>query len=248
MNIWQETLPYLIPIFTLFGGIATVGTVIAATAFGIVKLFGEKWLQAKFDKQLAAYKHQQQKELAELKFKIDRLTDRATKFHEREFEVIPEAWAQLSELYARAVDFVSPSHTHPNLDDMTPEHLEDFIAHCELRDWQKEEIRKASTKTAHYIKNIFWHQLSDIKKNQQNCHLCVLKNSIIIPENIRDKFNKIQKLISTAIIEKEHNHTIPPHPQIFVDIRKLSEEGSSLISELEKAIENRLATLENFKF
>lgn len=69
---------------------------LTAIAYAIFKNLGEKWLDARFDERLAAYKHEQQKELEQVRFKITALLDRATKLHQREFEVLPEAWSLLN--------------------------------------------------------------------------------------------------------------------------------------------------------
>jgi hypothetical protein len=187
MEIWRETWSYVQPTLTLFGGVAVLCTSLAAAAYGLFRLTGEKWLQAKFDERLAAYKHEQQKELEGLKFRIARLMDRATKFHQREFEVLPEAWARLNETYARTVAFVSALQIYPSLDDKSPECVEEFISRCKLQDWQKDELRRSAKKDEYYRKNIFWYRLNDLQGNLQECHIYVLKNSILMPKNIRDK-------------------------------------------------------------
>src|SRR5258706_7575844 len=81
--------------------LATIGAVVigagavGAFAWWLFRLFSEKWLNSKFEERLAAYKHEQQKELEHLKFEINAQMDRATKLHQREFEALPEAWARL---------------------------------------------------------------------------------------------------------------------------------------------------------
>ena len=62
----------------------------ATAAWWLFQAFGDKWLAARFDKRLEALRHAQQKELEELRFRINALLDRATKLHQREFEVLPE--------------------------------------------------------------------------------------------------------------------------------------------------------------
>ena len=48
------------------GGIGTI-------TYLIFKRFSEKWLDNKFEERLATYKHQQQKELEQVRFKIGAL-------------------------------------------------------------------------------------------------------------------------------------------------------------------------------
>jgi hypothetical protein len=48
-------------------GAGTVSTIV----WWLFRTFSEKWLNAKFEERLAAYKHEQQKELEHLKFTIN---------------------------------------------------------------------------------------------------------------------------------------------------------------------------------
>jgi hypothetical protein len=96
------------------GGVAVVaGTV--ALAYWLFKLFSEKWLTAKFDERLAAYKHHQQKELEQLRYTINSLMDRTIKLHQREFEILPEAWAKLADAFASVASIVAGLQRYPDL-------------------------------------------------------------------------------------------------------------------------------------
>jgi hypothetical protein len=45
-------------------------------ALGIFKIVGQKWLALKFDKDLASFRHAQEKELERFKFSFNALMDR----------------------------------------------------------------------------------------------------------------------------------------------------------------------------
>ena len=60
-----------------------------------------QWLDSKFAERLEAYKHQQQRELEQLRFQINALFDRVTKLHQREFQVLPDAYAPAAFLRGR---------------------------------------------------------------------------------------------------------------------------------------------------
>lgn len=45
------------------GGVAVVVTALTAGAYGLFRLFAERWLKNRFDQQLEAFRHAQQKEL-----------------------------------------------------------------------------------------------------------------------------------------------------------------------------------------
>jgi hypothetical protein len=64
------------PVLAALGAIIVAGGGLAFIAYAIFKYLGQKWLDAKFEERLAAYKHAQQKELEQLKFEINALMDR----------------------------------------------------------------------------------------------------------------------------------------------------------------------------
>jgi len=68
-------------------------------AYQIFKRFAVKWLDSKFEERLQALKHKHGKEIERLRFEIAKLLDRATKLHQREFEVLPEAWSKLNDAF-----------------------------------------------------------------------------------------------------------------------------------------------------
>ena len=45
-------------ILAALGGLAAVVIAVAAACFGLFRVFGERWMAAKFDEKLAAYGHE----------------------------------------------------------------------------------------------------------------------------------------------------------------------------------------------
>jgi hypothetical protein len=94
-----STVSTLQNILAALGGLVVGGGILGTVVYTIFKILGEKWLNAKFEERLAAYKHAQQRELEELKFQINTLMDRTLKLHQREFDVLPEAWGRLNDAF-----------------------------------------------------------------------------------------------------------------------------------------------------
>ena len=82
-------------IFEFIGKVVAVGGTSAAVAYAIFVFVGRKWLETKFSERLEAYKHEQNKELEEIRFRINSQFNRITKIHEKEIEVLPESWIRL---------------------------------------------------------------------------------------------------------------------------------------------------------
>src|ERR1700736_1981739 len=113
--MWSNLQVILAPIGALVAG----GGILSIIVFGTFKLLGEKWLNSKFDERLAAYKHEQQKELEHLRFRINSLMDRTAKLHQREFDIVPEAWGRLVEAYSSVLWFTPPFQFSPDLAGMS---------------------------------------------------------------------------------------------------------------------------------
>src|SRR5260370_41609174 len=71
----------------------------AAILYGLVKVYGEKWLDKHFASQLEQLKHEHQQELENVKHTIQSTFSRILKVHERENEVLPKAWVMLHVAY-----------------------------------------------------------------------------------------------------------------------------------------------------
>jgi hypothetical protein len=117
---------------------------VVAFALQLFKGYGEKWLDAGFDERLQNFRHAQAQEIEGLRFKVSTLLNRATKLHQREFEVLPEAWARLSDAFWKGNALVAFLKQQANLNDMSEPQRKAVIKHSRLQDWQKNEVRAAS--------------------------------------------------------------------------------------------------------
>src|SRR5947199_1535915 len=101
------------------GFLVIAGGGAAVVIIGPFRYLADKWLTSKFDKRLEQFKHEQQVEMENLRFRINSLFDRTTKLHQREFEVVPTAWALLVECKNQVSAFITAFQQYPDLDRMT---------------------------------------------------------------------------------------------------------------------------------
>jgi len=57
-------------IASYIGAVIAYGGAAAGVAFAVFRFLGQKWIDGKFAERLEVYKHQQQRELEQLKFQI----------------------------------------------------------------------------------------------------------------------------------------------------------------------------------
>lgn len=231
---------YIDELFKAIGAIAATGGGVVAISYAVFKKFGEKWLDTKFEERLAAYRHAQQKELEQLRFQINALLDRATKLHQREFEVMPEAWAKLNDAYWKVSAFVSPMQSYPSLDAMSNAQLEEFLKACDLNEWEKAEVLKAAEKTEYYIEHIFWHRLTEAKSIAREAHSFIAKNGIFLPPEIKSQFVEVDALVWDALDEHEQNERYKTIPRESKKQQALRTAAPGLIESLEKVVQGRL--------
>lgn len=97
-------------IFKVLEIIATSGIVTA-----IVALLGTSWIQNRFTQSLEEYKH-----------KTNSLFNRITKIHEKEIEVLPEAWKYLLNAHGHLVHLLDPFGIDPEFSQMTEQQRIEF--------------------------------------------------------------------------------------------------------------------------
>ena len=139
-------------LFEFVGKVVAVGGSAALIAHGVFLAVGKKWLENHFAERLEAYKHEQAKELEELRFRINAQFNRITKIHDKEIEVLPEAWRRLLKATAQLQFFIAPGRQYPALDRMTPQQFEEYLAGTNFMDWEKEELRSSDQKLQKYLR------------------------------------------------------------------------------------------------
>lgn len=200
-NILQEIAKYI----GLTGGALTIFLSSGAIAYGFFRFLGSKWIESKFSVRLEAFKHEQQKELADLKAKIDVQFDRVKKFNEREYEILPKAWellviaeGDINEAIKEYENYTSGKSTY----EITPhdERLNNDLSEFGFSEDDKLEFRKSNYENSKFIE-IFTRNLA------ANAHVSVidlnnylLKNSIFINREIRDLLKEISDTMDKVIM------------------------------------------------
>jgi hypothetical protein len=222
------------------GAIVIGGATLSVIIYQAFKHLAARWLEAKFDERLQALKHEQQKELERLRLRISTLLDRATKLHQKEFEVLPEAWAKLNEAYWYVRSFVSALQAYPDLDRMGEAELMEFVDATPIESWRKAELKAAEDKTAYYQKAIFWHKLGEANSKSRDSYRYFVINGIFVSEDLRQDISIVQDLVWNALTEHRINEENQPIPRLRDAIGKLNGDGDERMKALERKIHSRL--------
>jgi hypothetical protein len=201
---------------------------------------GQKWLDAKFEERLAAYRHAQQRELEQLKFEINTLMDRMVRLHQREFDVLPEAWGRLNDAFQKLEPVALGFQQYPDVSRMPDNQLDELLDKSPLANWQKTELRSAHDRTRYYADAMAWHILQDAGGAYNDFRDYFHKNGIFISESIKDKFSEIEDMMLHAYIERRLSLQYRDQPQKFDKGQILHTDGPRLLKTLEQDVQSRL--------
>lgn len=230
-------------VFEYIGKALVVGGAASAVAYQAFKYLAAKWLDARFEKNLQQLVHDQNKEIERLRSDLTKSFDRATKLHQREFEVLPKIWDEVSEAYWAAASLVSPLQTMPDLNRMQEKQLFAFVEQSELADWQKEELMAEGDKTKKYGEMIYWHKLHRVSQSHRAADIALSRNGIFVQDGIREKLQSLLDLVRGALIEDRINHEHPPSrfkERLRDDTDRVRSDGKKWMEEAEAMIKARL--------
>lgn len=230
-------------VFEYLGKALVIGGGASFVAYQAFKHLAAKWLDARFEKNLQQLVHDQNKEIERLRSDLTKSFDRATKLHQREFEVLPKVWDEVSEAYWATASLVSPLQTIPDLNKMQEKQLLSFVAQSELSDWQKEELLTAGDKTKKYDEFIYWHKLNRVSQAHRSADIALSRNGVFVQDNIKEKLQSVLDLVRGAIIEDQINHENPPtrfSERLHTDTDRIRSDGKNWMQEAEAMIKARL--------
>jgi hypothetical protein len=171
---------------------------------------------------------------------IDALLSGAIKLQEKEFAVLPEAWAKLDEAHGLVAWLVSPMQQYADVQRMNAAQLEEFLDGTEFTPSQKDEIRASGEKNKTYQEIIFWYRRQKVQKAFGELQTYVARNGIFLPSDLKDKFTKIAEALWSAIVSKEVGHEAKDWKMQREGWKKIKEETEPLYKSIEADIQARL--------
>lgn len=143
------------------------------------------------------------KKLKKFEYDLNSLFNRVSKIHEKEFEVLPEAWFKMQDALGRISAFVSKIKEYPDLDGMGETALEEFLAKSKLHESEKKELRDSPEKLNYYQKTIFWHDSHETQQAFQDFHNYIIRNQIFLTSKLQEQFMKLDDIMWSAIVDRE---------------------------------------------
>jgi hypothetical protein len=228
-----EIVKFLFQMLAYGGGSAVV-------AYLLFQWLGKTWIENKFAQRLDQLRYQQALELQRLRVEIDSMLNGVLKLQEKEFSVLPDAWAKLDEAHGLVSWLVSPMQYYADVNSMKSVLLEEFLAETEFTESQKEEVRNASDKGHTYQNILFWHRLYKVKTAFRDLQTYVARNGIFLPTDLEAKFTKIAEMFWSAVVSKEIGHEAGDRKMQLEGWTKIKEEAEPLYLDIKTHIQARL--------
>ena len=238
---WLEHLIKLVFVVGISAGIG------GAVAYWVFTTLGREWFDANFRARLGKYRHAQEKELERLRLKISSVHDRTIELRQRELEVIPEAWALLTDAVQKTLHLTGPQAYCPDLNTMTIPQLEEFLARCSLATWEKDEIKTQADKKQYYIDHVLSSRLVEARKHAADAHFYIIRNGIFLPLDLSDKFLKLSGMVWEALMEHQQQEEHKDVPGTMNRRNFLHENGADFLKELEGAVHHSLWNTQNVR-
>lgn len=164
----------------------------------------------------------------------------AAKVHEKEFEVLPVAWAKLNDALGHVAAVVSRLKQYPDFDRMSEPQLREFVATCTLAEFQKEQLLLVINKLQYYSEAVFWQQLAEAKGRVAEFHNYIILNRIFMSSDLRDRFTEIDDILRAALSDAEIGQRGMSEELTSRALAAVRQQVDSKLAEIEALVQKRL--------
>ena len=227
--------------FAWVGRAAVVATPIGLAFLWFGRTYMDKWLAKRFQGQLDAIKHAQALEFAKHKLSFDAKLHRATKLHEREFEVLPRAWEMLGATGGSIRLLISDDQTHTDVGKLDALALAAFLAPLPISAAEKNAITAApvAERTDLFIERKLRYQMVDASTLAQNFHNYVATSGVFIEPTLRKKLLTVSSVFESVV--RTHSNLVITGGSKAVDIGGLNRQKLEALDKLVGEIGNEIS-------
>jgi hypothetical protein len=235
-------------VFAGLAALAFTGAGAAGVAYWIFRTLGKGWLDAHFAKDLEATKAANVRESERLKADLGRYADRASKFHAREYEVLPEAWGLMNRAFGACHSAIASFQQYADLDKMTGPQLEAWFEGSGLETYQKDEIRAAGRKNDKLVGFLTWKQIGDAERAVAEFQNYVIIQGVFIDEDLAEKMAEAGRqmrraLINRSMVERTKGFSSPGQTDFWQESNNELEPVGKWVQEVKETIRMRLSDI-----
>ena len=231
-------------ILRILGEVVLYGGVVTGLAFALFRFLGQKWIEGKFAEKLESYKHEQNKEIENLRFRINTIFSRVVKLHDKEFEILPIAWGLVNDAYQAVLRCISGFRQFPDLDKLSEQELEEFLTGTDFSDTQKNRIRASDQKVGEYGKIVTWVEIELARKAFFEFHSYIVKNRIFLGNELKEMYDRVDNIMLKMWVIRRIEEQWGKREKIFNEFQENNTAIEELLSDIEKRIHDRLQPVE----
>lgn len=215
----------------------------AVIAFGIIRAFGEKWLDTKFAGRLQDLRHEHERQMESVRLETSRSLDRSTRLSEREFEVSAEAWALVFEAYVRTMGALPGLRHQEDFSKLSDELARLVAKKNDFEDWEIVELlaRPVQDRNSYFGERKRVHELRDAKVAVREASNYLSRKALFVEKSVHDRLDSFIHWAWKAIVAREIIMEIGAHDADGIqrddeDFRKNADER---VKELEQLVRSR---------
>lgn len=177
----------------------------AAVAFGLLRAFGEKWLDNKFSSRLQDLRHEHERQMEAVRLDTSRTMDRFARLSEREFEVTAEAWSLVYETYVRTIGALPGFRQQADFTRLS-EKMARFVAELnEFEDWETEELlsRPEADRNAYFSERKREHEMRNARRAIHDATTFLKRKMLFLEEDVYKKLDEFVDWAWQAILARE---------------------------------------------
>lgn len=218
----------------------------ALVAFGIIRTFGQKWLDSKFAGRLQDLRHEHERQMERARLEGSRALDRSAKLAEREFEVSAEAWSLVHEAYVRTMTAMPGFKTYPDLsraEDKIASHVAKGAGFDGL---EIEELlsKPRADRNSYYQERKEAHQMGEAQRAVQAATHYLAKKALFLEKGLHRQLSEFVDAAWFALIDWDLVKELRGDRHALMDIKKrrdkeFKRDGEAKIKALEQFVRER---------
>lgn len=205
----------------------------------------KKWIESEFSKNFEDYKHQINKDLEDYRHKINSLFSRVTKIHEKEFEVLPEAWRLLQIARGLMGEITEAiQRGHPDFGRMNADQIREYInrlPECmRLQESDQETLFNLGPEDRDnfYNERYFWLRLNVANDAMIAFHNYIIENKIFLTQDLCAQFENADNIIRRNLITREIDNKTQEFS--FDKYQERRAQLENVCTEIENLVQQRL--------
>lgn len=203
-----------------------------AISFALFRFLGQSLLERWFERKKEEYRQEHAREIEYMRVKLDSILRAVLTIQEREYAIIPEAWALMTRALNAAsaqTAFIiddSPFYSGEKRKDTWDDELEEFIARQAFTSAEKAAISSAPDMFETYAKAHHKMRTREARKAHMTLRDYILAQSIFLPEDLKSGFGMLSDQIHDLVIDTEGSGPSPEMNDRYYQIRKQAFEFS----------------------